>query len=357
MLLLLVSLAVLSAAWGQTSSNCSSTIRHLQASQQTLVNTTAQIQDMLSKHTQQQLTSESQINLMQLTSRSVNTATNSSLPACSCDCNETAIALKQLVAQSKDNREAIRNLTADIERQSMDTIHNLTAVVENLVQRIIKYQVCGSSGWTRVAYLNMTNPSEQCPSGFRLYNQSGIRACGRPATGYGGCQSSVQFTSDISYSEVCGRVTGYQYSRPEAFNTIFTSRDRYVDGVSLTHGFPRKHIWTFAAGKGSNLHGGSCPCATRSTDGVHVPSFVGSDYFCESGHWGQRPTQQLYPEPLWDGKGCSNLETPCCQAAGIPWFHKRLNTTTFDNIELRICADFHTDNEDIPIGHYEIYVK
>ena len=195
MLLLLVSLAMFSVACGQTN-NYPSTIH---ASQQTLVNTTAQIKDMLSRHTQQQSASESLTNLMQLTlarqlmaDLNIKPATNPSSPANSCDCNETATALKQLQTESVDIKEAIRNLTADNERlqaQSMnnrmairnltddnerlkaqcmnnsETIHNLTVVVERLVNQKLK-TVCGSSGWTRVAYLNMTNPSEQCPSGF-----------------------------------------------------------------------------------------------------------------------------------------------------------------------------------------------
>ena len=39
--------------------------------------------------------------------------------------------------------------------------------------------LCNSEeGWMRVAYLNMSDPTEECPPGFRLYNQKGIRACG-----------------------------------------------------------------------------------------------------------------------------------------------------------------------------------
>ena len=50
-------------------------------------------------------------------------------------------------------------------------------------------QVCGSSGWIRVAYFNMSDPTEECPSGFRLYSQNGVRACGRPVTSGGSCRS------------------------------------------------------------------------------------------------------------------------------------------------------------------------
>ena len=66
--------------------------------------------------------------------------------------------------------------------------------------------LCNSSGgWMRVAYLNMSDPTEECPPGFRLYNQNGIRACGRPVSAQAGYCQSVKFPSySISYSQVCG---------------------------------------------------------------------------------------------------------------------------------------------------------
>ena len=78
-------------------------------------------------------------------------------------------------------------------------------------------ELCGSGGgWTRLAYLDMTDSTENCPSGFKLYQSGGVRACGR-ATSSGGSCTSVQFPSNgISYSQVCGRVVGYQYGSPDA---------------------------------------------------------------------------------------------------------------------------------------------
>ena len=41
-------------------------------------------------------------------------------------------------------------------------------------------ELCSSGGgWTRLAYLNMNDSTENCPSGFRLYQSGGVRACGR----------------------------------------------------------------------------------------------------------------------------------------------------------------------------------
>ena len=56
-------------------------------------------------------------------------------------------------------------------------------------------------------------------------------------------------------------------------------------------------------------------------------------------------------------KGCGSLEGNCCSAPGLPWFHKILNTATTDYIELRVCADQSTSDEDAPVAQYEIYVK
>uniref|UniRef100_A0A1X7UD80 Fibrinogen C-terminal domain-containing protein n=1 Tax=Amphimedon queenslandica TaxID=400682 RepID=A0A1X7UD80_AMPQE len=41
--------------------------------------------------------------------------------------------------------------------------------------------LCGSGGgWTRLVYLDMSDATQNCPSGFRLYQSGGVRACGRP---------------------------------------------------------------------------------------------------------------------------------------------------------------------------------
>ena len=225
-------------------------------------------------------------------------------------------------------------------------------------------ELCDSKGgWMRVAYLNMSDSTEECPPGFRLYDVNGVRACGRPQSSPAGYCQSVKFPSySISYSQVCGRVTGYQYGSPDGIAAAELRNNlnaAYVDGVSLTHGNPRQHIWTFIAGLQENVFYSNgvheCPCAPNSP--VTPQSFVGNDYFCESGCPGQFKPGVLYTDPLWDGKQCGEIEKPCCQAPGIPWFHKTFNFPTTDYIELRVCANQAVTDEDIPVGFYDIYVK
>lgn len=227
-------------------------------------------------------------------------------------------------------------------------------------------ELCGiDGGWTRLGYLDMADSSATCPEEYELYTFSGIRACGRskalPAT----CVSVKLPSNGISYSSVCGRVTGYQYATPNAIdkfngpghNDLDSS---YVDGVSITRGDPpRKHVWTLMAGISDSVYdSGNCPCNTPPGANQEIPSFIGNDYFCESGNPGGVSYTWFPNDPLWDGKGCGLQETDCCEGPSLspPWFYKSFNTTA-DYIEVRDCGDQHSPNEDNPISFYEIYVR
>ena len=214
--------------------------------------------------------------------------------------------------------------------------------------------LCGSGGgWTRLAYLDMSDATQNCPSGFRLYQSGGVRACGKPSSG---CVS-VQFPSNgISYSQICGRVTGYQYGHTDGLHTHLSIDTYYLEGVSITRGSPRQHVWSLISGisQASSAYN-ACPCNTGST--VSVQSFIGNNYFCESGTSTSYPSNTLYTyDPLWDGQGCGSLESPCCNVPGIPWFHRDYGSiTTTDYIELRVCASL--SYEDTPVSNIDIYVK
>ena len=151
----------------------------------------------------------------------------------------------------------------------------------------------GEGGWTRVAYVNMSQSGATCPQGLTQTTLSGLTLYGRMDGDYnvtnpygGGCQSTVFSTLGLSYSQVCGQLRGYQRGTPNAFhpyygNPSLTIDSVYVDGVSITYGSaPRKNIWTYANGLNLVYSGGiqsNCPC----NDGVSPP-FVGSDYYCET---------------------------------------------------------------------------
>jgi hypothetical protein len=171
-------------------------------------------------------------------------------------------------------------------------------------------------------------------------------------------------TQGIQYSQVCGRIIGYQVGQPTAFFSSQSSTidERYVDGASLTYGSPRQHIWTFANAFDEYPHWFQykCPC-TNVTDEcpINVPAFVGDDYFCETGV----PPGQSWSlgtfyadDPLWDGQGCGQLST-CCTFSNPPWFCKQLPQSTNADLEVRLCSHDSAILENTPIELIEIYVK
>ena len=222
-------------------------------------------------------------------------------------------------------------------------------------------------GWMRVADVDMSNTSSQCPSGLQLVT-SPQRLCKRPFT-TAGCSSVTFTTHGVKYGKVCGKVIGVQYYSPDAFNPFYahqqyTIDDQYVDGVSLTHGSnPRKHIWTFAAAP-DEIHAHqysiySCPCTSSANQadfrGV-IPDFVGDDYYCETGSRNLRTSRYYTEDPLWDGEGCG-AESTCCDGEGKPWFCKQLPEATTDDIELRLCVDQNSGEENLLLETVEIYVQ
>ena len=218
----------------------------------------------------------------------------------------------------------------------------------------------------RVANLDMTDPNQNCPAGFRLVNRTSapLRTCGRP--GPVGCVSTTFQTYGVEYSHVCGRVIGYQDRTPDAFAPYadssggMTIDSYYVNGVSFTHGqSPRQHIWTFAGAveEVARIPKNSCPCTRPNiTYAGTIPSFVGQDYFCDTGSREAVESIFYHNDPLWDGQGCGGNST-CCEFNNPPWFCRQLPHPTTDDIELRICGDEDTSNEDTPIEQVEIYIR
>ena len=211
-------------------------------------------------------------------------------------------------------------------------------------------------------YLDMTDLTSTCPSGWNITGYS-RRTCGRASNTTNTCDSATFPVSGGDYSKVCGRIKGYQCGSTDAFGPyhvglVTTIDDAYTNGVSLTHGSPRQHIWTFAAGLAENPVDiiNRCPCDTSFN--INIPPFVGEDYFCESGNNGAEVSYKIfYPDdPLWDGQNCLPSSS-CCSLHGPPYFIKQLPTPTTDDIEARICLNEVSSNEDVAIELVELYVQ
>ncbi len=205
-----------------------------------------------------------------------------------------------------------------------------------------------------MASLDMKDNSTQCPSG--LTEKSGrIRTCVNRNTS-GSCSSDIFSTYNLSYSSVCGQIRAYQFGSTDAFNTQMNIESYYLDGISLTHGSPRLHIWSFVAALDEvQTHTTTvCPCFNISS--TPSPSFVGEDYFCDTGSSDSFQSILYSDDPLWDGDGCGGTNM-CCSFNNPPWFYKRLPQTTTDDIEVRVCRDEESNMEDVAVELIEIYVQ
>ena len=263
------------------------------------------------------------------------------------------------VLQSVDNQTCPSEEHQEIARNEIKTATR-SLLRDSVVPDLQSYTfLCGgSTGWRRVAYLNMSDPSQQCPSVWQEITTP-HRVCGRRSSTSGSCEGLTYSTGSEQYDQVCGRIIGYERATPSLFTGAGQSIDSfYIDGVSLTYGFPRQHIWSFGGGFDEVDSINACPCVTGSTAGSRIPSFVGRNYFCETGITRWNGDFAFYPDgdPLWDGQGCGPTSS-CCTFNSPPWFNVQLSSPTTDDIEVRICGDEPIGNEDTPIQLMELYVK
>ena len=219
---------------------------------------------------------------------------------------------------------------------------------------------CGSKGWTRVAHVDMSNVNKSCP-GDLTFISSPIQTCGGPPTA--GCASANFSTHGISYSQVCGRLRGYQVGAPDAFGPYVNdpNPDLVMDGVLISHGKAQKHIWAYASGhekvfrdrgRFNNIY---CPCTDPRFNGT-VPPFIGNDYYCNSGVDSNPIHGEFYTTPLWTGEGCTPPNF-CCSHSGMPWFSKTLPVPTTDYIEIRNCHNQPASIENTALDLIELYVR
>ena len=225
----------------------------------------------------------------------------------------------------------------------------------------ISGSTCGGAGWRKVVDMDFSDPDVDCPAGWSPITVSSIRTCGKTTQNIRLSCDSATFFIGGEYSMVCGKIKAYQFDITDGF-LAFNNGNRdnidgaYAAGISLTHGSPREHIWTFVAGasKDQTLGGRSCPC--ESSAAINIPNFVGNNYFCESGNPGMQGSTNgvlFSDDPLWDGNGCTPTST-CCSFQNPPYFFRNIAPTT-DDLEARICIN--NRNEDIRVEVIEIFVK
>ena len=218
------------------------------------------------------------------------------------------------------------------------TLNSIFEAVENLV-----LLECGGFGWRTVADIDMERESQQCPPPW-VETDNPARSCRSTISmSSGGCEAVSFSVTGAPYTRVCGQIIGFGLSTPDGFIAGSEGiNGAYLDGVSVTRGSPRQHIWSFGA---SIIPNSFCPC-DNPNDRVRAPfppSFVGDDYYCDGPHNGA----------LWDGEDCS---TDCCTFNSPPYFSVTLPSPTTDAIEVRICTSGPLPDEAINIRRLQLFV-
>ena len=235
---------------------------------------------------------------------------------------------------------------------------------ENRVDPIRTYgygSVQNTPKFRHIYSLDMSISSETCPSVLKLFENEGLRTCGKGTNG-AGCDSFTISTGGQGYTQVAGKIVGYQFGSPDAFGAgINNINSYYVDGISITHGQNpnRKHIWTYAIAVRQNVfpgasdNGNTCP---STGVGDAPPSFVGKDYFCSSASTTKNWQPIFYTTPLWSNiLGDCATERSC--GANLVYFCVTLPEQTTDDLEIRVCTNNVRSNEDIRIGSMDFWVQ
>ena len=210
--------------------------------------------------------------------------------------------------------------------------------------------------WTKIADVDIS-AGDDCPTEWSKGSYNGVSFCRRPDD-FAGCYSAFFPTNGVSYQQVCGRARGYQKGSTDGFYTFgneISIDTAYVQGLSITHGNPRQHIWSYAMGVSDyGNYRANCPCA--AIPGEAPPSFVGNNYYCESGGVNIANNSAYFlSNPLWDGEGC--IHSNCCSDTTQPWFYHQLSEMTQDDIEVRICLRRDISNEDVLVDILELYIQ
>ena len=129
----------------------------------------------------------------------------------------------------------------------------------------------------------------------------------------------------------------------------------YIDGLSITNGNPRQHLWTYIVSLQEGLHeiAHRCPRDHSPYDFSYVPSFVGDHFYCETGFTTSYRQYTVWSDPLWDGAGCVADTAHSCDRHG--WFHREIEPTQ-DDIEVRWCGTGVRGHEDVYTDLLEIWV-
>lgn len=216
-------------------------------------------------------------------------------------------------------------------------------------------------GWTRIADLDRTRDAS-CPGDWSAATATGgLAVCTRGSSESTLTRSAEFRSGGLAWAEVRGYAEAAQKGTTDGFQREGTPApelsldEPYADGLSITLGSPRQHLWTYALSQGyTNTARHSCPC--RGGMATPAPDFVGAHYACDAaspnvGAWDTWHTDS----PVWHGNSVNNGE---CDVRGAPsWFVRHLAEPTTAPLEVRILGDESVSNEDVGVTRLVLEVR
>ena len=190
---------------------------------------------------------ESQLDKMQWTLSHLKYGYNSlrqQLSNTKCSASEVFTSAGLLSEHIEQSTMSVENIDECLE-QSEASLDALEPIVH----------VCGEGRWRLVVDHEYSYPTtDDCPDGWEEFADldTNRRFCARASDDFSEsvCDSAFFLAEDgHPYSKVCGKVVGYGDGGNNAFSVASTDIDTfYVNGLSVTHGTPRQHVWTLAIG-------------------------------------------------------------------------------------------------------------
>ncbi len=189
-------------------------------------------------------------------------------------------------------------------------------------------------GWTRILSVGVGKSS--CFGDFSL-NAQGYCVKNTRVLGF-----NVP-TMGIPFSEIRGGVSAYQSGSNDGFRRYVggnSINQSYVDGISFTYSDNsgiRNHIFTYVIGQSQSGNRQSCP----DVGGDNPPSFVGSDFYCESGNPSAGFTFDFYDEEILNGYQ----------------FRKSVQGNLVSALEVRLMNDQDTADENIALNGIYVFIR
>lgn len=187
-------------------------------------------------------------------------------------------------------------------------------------------------------------PDDACPAPF-VDDELG---CVAPVN-----DNVVSFVVDapLPFTRIAGRIEALARGDLEAFSVgVAASLDNtYVDGISITVGEPRTHVFTLGVGTANSA--GACPC----NNGVAPPAYVGAAMLCED----RPPSAEAEGEfdienALFD----DDARNAACNMSFAPnEFDITLPAPSTGPIEIRVMVDGDDAQEAILLQRLDISVK